>query len=131
MSTVATPKSLSQLDNTFGYQAPSTTFVGLKDILQELRGLRFSMVMGGAQSTALSLVGGGGAAGAGSRILTTDPVLACYEHTVVSTSGLAAISMRNDIRVLSTGNVQFSGAATTNSFIMVVWWDQSGYIAYA
>jgi hypothetical protein len=128
MSTFGTPKSLTSIDGTFGWKAPGSE-VDLKDILNELQGLRVSMALGGAQSAAQSLYGVGGATGAANKIKSTDVVLAAIELTTVAASGVAHVSYRGDVRSPSTGNVQFSGGATTNSHILVFWWDQSGYVS--
>lgn len=130
MST-SSQKSLGSLGSAFGFEAPNTNLVGLKDVLKELQGLRLSFADGGAQSTAISLLAKGGATLGASRILTTDPILGVVEFTAVAASGLTNISLRNDCRVVSTGNIQFSGGATTNSKILVLWFDQSGFLANA
>ena len=128
MSNVATPKSLSSLDGTFGWKAPGSQ-VDLKDILQQVQGFRVSFADGGNQSTAISLKTKGAVTGAAAKITTSDILLGVIEHTIVSASGLADISLRNDCRIVSTGNIQFSGAATTNSKMIVLWWDTSGYVS--
>lgn len=128
MSNVATPKSLSSLDGTFGWKAPGSQ-VDLKDIIQQLQGLRISYVNGGNQSTALSLKTKGGVTGSAAKITTSDILLGVINFTVVAASGLADISLRNDARIKSTGNIQYSGGATTGQHGLVFWWDTSGYIS--
>ena len=130
MSNVATPKSLSSLDGTFGWKAPGSE-VDLKDIIQQLQGFRISYVAGGNQSTALSLKTKGGVTGAGAKINTSDILLGALNFTVVAASGLADISLRSDMRIASTGNVQYSGGATTGQHGIVFWWDTSGYVSNA
>lgn len=130
MSGGTTPKSISSLDNTFGWKAPGSQ-VDLRDIVQQLQGLRISYVDGGAQSTSISAKTKGGVTGSAAKITTSDVLLAAIEFTVVGASGIAHISLRNDCRIVSTGNVQFSGAATTLSEVLLVWWDTSGYVANA
>lgn len=128
MSTSGTPQSLTSLDGTFGFKAPGSN-VDLETILREIQGMRISVVNGGNQSTAISLLGAGGATGSAHKITPTDTILGAYEFDVVSASGLASISHRGDVRCPSTGNVQFSGGATTGSFILLFWWDKTGYLA--
>ncbi len=128
MSTFGTPKSLSKLDGTFGWKAPGSA-VDLNDILTELQGLRISHADGGAQSAAISLRGSGGATGSAHKITSSDVILGAISFEYVAASGLVGISFRNDVRSPSTGNVQFSGGATTGDQILVFWYDQGGYVA--
>lgn len=129
MSTFGTPATLN-IGAHFGYEAPDSV-ADLKDILLELQGFRIGLATGGAQSAALSLRGPGSATGAGTLITTSDAILAALEFTNVAASGMVNLSFRNDVKVPSTGNVRFSGGATTNSHVLVFWWDKSGYISNA
>jgi len=129
MAQGSAPKSLSSLDGTFGWKAPGTN-VDLRDILQQLQGIRFSYADGGNQSTAISLKTAGGATGSAAKITTSDVLLAAIEFDPSGT-WFANVSLRNDCRVVSTGNIQFSSAATTNSKILIIWFDTSGYVANA
>lgn len=126
----SSPKSLSSIDGTWGWKAPGSQ-VDLKDIIQELQGLRISYVDGGAQSTALSLKTKGGATGSAAKALTSDVLLAAVQFRLVAASGLVDVSLRNDARIVSTGNVQFSGGTQNTSRFLIFWWDQSGYVANA
>jgi len=130
VSNVSNPKSLSDLVGRFGFQAPGNE-VDLHDILQQLQGIRFSYVDGGAQSTALSLKTAGGVTGSAAKITTDDVLLGVIDFSANAASGLIDVSLRNDCRIVSTGNVQFSAGATTNSKILVIWWDTSGYVSNA
>ncbi len=130
MSNVATPKSISDLSGRFGFESPDDQ-VDLRDVLTQMQGLRVSYVDGGNQSTALSLKTAGGATGSAAKITTSDILLGALDFNYNSASGLIDLSLRNDCRIVSTGNVQFSAAATTNHKILVLWWDTSGYVSNA
>lgn len=130
MSGASAPLTLD-IAARFGYQSPTTGVHGLKDLLLQLQGLRVSFVDGGNQSTAISAKTKGGVTGSAAKINTGDVLLAAIEFKVVAASGLADVSLRSDCRVVSTGNVQFSAAATTNSKILLLWFDKTGYIANA
>ena len=128
MSNPSSPMSLTTLDGTFGWKAPGSN-VDLRDIVQQLQGFRVSAVVGGNQSTALSLRTKGGLTGAAAKITTSDIILSAVAFTDVgSVSGIKHVCLRNDCRIRSTGNVQFSGGATTNMAVLVFWWDTSGYV---
>lgn len=126
----AAPLTLD-IASRFGYESPNSSVHGLKDILLQLQGLRISFVDGGAQSTAISAKTKGGVTGSAAKINTGDTLFGAVEFKVVAASGLADISLRSDCRCISTGNVQFSAAATTNSKILVFWFDKTGYVANA
>ena len=116
------------IDGSFGFKAPGSQ-VDLESILRELQGFRVSLATGGAQSAAQSLLAAGGAAAAGSRILTSDTILAAVQFiTIAATGGINNISLRNDVYIGSTGNIIVTGAATTGSHLLVFWWDQTGYV---
>lgn len=127
MSNPSSPKSLSSLDGTFGWKAPGSQ-VDLRDILLQLQGFRVSYAVGGNQSAALSLRTKGGLTGSAAKVTTSDVILGAINFTVVAASGLADISFRNDCRIRSTGNIQFSGGATTGQHAIIFWWDTSGYV---
>lgn len=130
MSQRATPKSLDSLDGTFGWKAPGSQ-VDLKDIIQQLQGFRISWVDGGNQSAALSVKMAGGLTGSAAKICPDDVLLGVVSWSIVAASGLTDMSLRRDARIVSTGNIRFSSAATTNMRILVFWWDTSGYVSNA
>jgi len=122
-----TPVSLGSIDTAFGWDAPGTG-VGLRDVVNQLQGLQIGKAQGAAQSTAVSLERAGGATGA-SRIGTGDVILAAIQFISAAGSGFDRLSLRNDVKVPSEGNVAFSAAATTGSQIVVFWYDADGYSA--
>jgi len=129
--TNGTPESLSTLDTSFGWISPGSD-TDLKDVLTELQGFRISMVKGAAQSTLTKVLAVGGiSSGTADNIVSTDVILGAVEFDIAAAaSGLTDVSIRNDVRVASTtGYVQFSGAATTGSFILLFWYDNTGFIA--
>ena len=122
-------KSISDLETAFGFSSPSSSIVGLKDILTELQGLRISKVGTVAQTTNASLVGEAGATGSSQKITTSDHIVAVLQIGV-ATGGLTVntITLRNDYLVASTGNIQFTGAAM-QGHALVFWFDKTGFVA--
>ena len=123
-------KSISDLDTVYGWKAPGTE-ADLRDIVQELQGFRVSMAMGAATLVQCKLLSAGGiSSGASDNITSDDVILAAVEFDYVKESGIFALSLRGDIRAsTSAGYVKFSAGTTTNSYILVFWWDKTGYIA--
>ncbi len=123
------PKTLSKaatdLAASFGFVNPLDPEVDLRALTA---GFRISKSIGAAQSTSHSLQGAGGATET-ALITQDDIVLRVVEYTNTAASGVANVSLRNDMRVSSTtpGLVNFSGGATTNSDILVYWFNMSGY----
>lgn len=128
--TNGTIKSISDLDAAFGWKAPGTE-ADLRDIVQELQGFRVSMTMGAATLVQCKLLSAGGiSSGTSDNITSDDVILAAVEFDYVKESGIFALSLRGDIRAsTSAGYVKFSAGTTTNSYILVFWWDKDGYIA--
>lgn len=121
--------SISDIDAAFGWDAPGSD-IGLRDIVKELQGFNIGKAQGVAASTAVSLERAGGGT-FGNRIATEDVILAAIQFISAAGSGFDRLSLRNDCRVVSEGNVQFSAAATTGSQIIVFWCDKDGYSAAA
>jgi hypothetical protein len=127
--TSGTPVTLN-IESAFGWtDRSSSTSLGLQDIVRELQGLQIQRVTGGNQSTAISLKSAGGSTGNSAKITTSDPILGAFMFEYVAASGLVGITFRSDVRCASTGNVQFSGGATTADQGLVFWLDKTGYIA--
>lgn len=125
---VKVPVTLN-IDSEFGWVAPGNG-IGLKDILTQLQGFQIGKCQGAAQSTAVSLEKAGGSTKA-NRIATTDVILAAVQFISTAGSGFDRLSLRNDIKCVSEGNVAFSAAATTGSQILVFWYDTDGYSTQA
>lgn len=125
-----TLKALSDLDAAFGWSAPGSE-VDLKDVLTELQGFRISMVKGAAQSVLAKVLNLGGiSTGTADDIVPADTILAAVEFRRAGASGVNSISFRNDVSCRTTpGYVKFSAAATTGNFILLFWWDKTGFIA--
>lgn len=123
-----TPVSLTTLDNAFGWKAPSSNFIGLRDIVKELQGLKLSKAEGAAQSTNTSLQAAGGAT-SGHRITTSDKIIGAIQFISAAGSGFDRLSLRNDVKCTAEGNVRFTGGSTAGSQIIVLWLDKSGYSA--
>ena len=125
-----TLKALSDLDTAFGWNAPGAE-TDLKDVLTELQGFRVSMVKGAAQSILTKVLNIGGiSTGAADEIAPADTILAAVEFRKTGASGLNTVSIRNDVSCRTTvGYVKFSGAATTGNFVLLFWWDKTGFIA--
>ena len=123
------PVSLSDLDTSFGWDAPSG-FIGLRDAVNQLQGLQVGKCQGAAQSAAVSLEKSGGSTKA-NRISTTDVILAAVQFISAAGSGFDRLSLRNDVKCVSEGNVAFSSASTAGSQILVFWYDADGYSAGA
>lgn len=75
--------------------------------ITELQGLRFSVVTGAGAATPIALTG----------ILTTDTIVAA----IMSAAGV--LSNRVDFSIPSNGNVQFAGATSGNT-VLVVWFNK-------
>lgn len=123
-------QALSDLDAAFGWKAPGSE-PDLRDLLQELQGFRVSMVKGAAASTLTKVLNAGGVStGAADAITSSDVILAAVEFDNVAASGVAKLSLRNDVRVATTtGYVHFSGGATTGGHVLLFWYDKTGFIA--
>ncbi len=127
MTQLTTVPVTLNIDNAFGWIAPSAgQNIGLKDIVKQIQGLTVSKVEGAAASTAVSLEKAGGSTKA-NRILTTDVILAAVAFISAAGSGFDRLSLRNDIRCVSTGNVHFSGASTAGQQIIVFWYSAAGF----
>jgi hypothetical protein len=123
-------QSLTDLDQAFGWDNPGS-LVDLRNIVNELRGLRVSLIKGGTQSTLVKVRALGGiSSGTADDITRSDVVLAPVEFVWKTASGIYGISLRGDIKVcLNTpGYVRMSAGATTGNFILLFWWDKDGFI---
>jgi hypothetical protein len=127
----ASPKSLSELDTAFGWIANSSE-VDLKDIVQELQGIRVSLANGGTASALLEVRGSGGVSKAAALISTSDTVVgALVTVGKGGTSGVASFSLRSDVRIAATpGYISISGASTAGEQVLLFWMDKTGYSAY-
>jgi len=125
------PKSLSDLDTSFGWKAPGTQ-VDLKDAIQELQGLHMSVAVGAGASALLELQGSGAESKAAALITQDDVIVGVLEFVGQGgTSGVTWFSMRGDVRIAATpGFISISGGATTANQILVLWYDKTGYSAY-
>ena len=124
------PKSLSDLDSAFGWKAPGTE-VDLRDMIQELQGVRVGLAPGAAQSTNTLVRGKGGITANLAVIGETDVLFGVVEFQNTTESGVSWVSLRNDVRISATaGYINLSGGATTGSQLLVFWLDKSGYAAY-
>ncbi len=120
------PVSLTTIDSAFGWKPPSGGIVGLRDAVLQLQGLQIGKCEGAGQSTAVSLERAGGGTKA-NRIATTDIILAAIQFVSAAASGFDRLSLRNDVKCVSEGNVAFSAATTAGSQIVVFWYDLDGY----
>lgn len=126
----ASPNSLSSLDSQFGWKAPDSE-VDLRDMIQEVQGLRLSMCDGGSQSALLQVRGSGGVSKT-AKLSTSDTIVGALATVGKGgTSGIASFSMRDDVRIAATaGSISISGGATTGQQILLLWFDKTGYSAY-
>lgn len=123
------PKSLTDLDTAFGWKAPGSE-IDLRDMIQEFQGLRVSIVNGGTASALLEVKGSGGVSKS-AKISTSDVIFGAIEFDNVAASGVAKLSLRNDVRIAATaGYVSISGGATSGGQILLFWLDKDGYSAY-
>ena len=126
----ASPKSLSDLDSVFGWKAPGSG-PDLRDMVQEMQGLRVGFAKGAAQSTNQLVRNSGGLTNNLAIITEEDTVFGVVEFQNTTESGVSWISLRNDVRIAATdGYINLSGGSTANSQILVFWLDKSGYTAY-
>jgi len=132
----ASPKSMSDLDSAFGWKAPGSQ-IDLRDMVQELQGIRVSSVKfsGDAASAALLVRGAGGVSNSTTDINTNDVIFGAVEFQSSTTrfSGIEWVSLRNDVRICATdGYVSISNNAAGNgqAYILLFWLDKSGYAAY-
>ena len=135
------PKSISDLDTAFGWVAPGSE-VDLRDMVQELQGIRVSSIKFSGQSGSTLLkvrsAGGVSAVNAMNTITQDDVIFGCVEFVSSTTrhSGIEWISLRNDVRIAATaGYVSISGktaggAAPAQCYYLLFWLDKSGYGAY-
>ena len=126
----ASPKSLSDLDNAFGWKAPGNE-PDLRDMVQELQGIRVGVAAGSTASVALLVRSHGGTTGNSAPLITTDDVIfGAVEFDNTAASGVSWISLRNDVRIHATaGYISISGASVAGSQILVFWLDKTGYAA--
>lgn len=128
--TNGTIKSLANLDAAFGWKAPGSE-ADLRDLLQEIQGLRVSIVPGAAQSVQCKVLSAGGISnGTSDNITSEDVILAAISFATANGAAAPVISLRGDVRVsTSTGYVKFTAGATTSNDILLFWYDKTGYIA--
>lgn len=125
-----TPKSLSELDSAFGWIANSDE-VDLKDIVQELQGLRVGTAVVGTASALIEVRGSGGVSKAAALISTDDIIVGALVTEGGGASGTAGFSLRNDVRIAATpGYISISGSATAGQQVLLFWMDKTGYSAY-
>jgi len=126
----ASPKSIGDLDTTWGWKAPGSE-VDLRDIVQELQGVRVGIAKGTTASALTRVRSAGGASAASSLISQSDVIFGAVEFDNVAACGLNWISLRNDVRISATaGYISISGASTAQSRMLIFWLDKTGYAAY-
>lgn len=127
----ASPKSLSDLDAKYGWNAPDTE-VDLRDMIQEFQGLRFSyFAVTSTGSYLVSLKGSGGVTHPSSQICADDVIFGAFTTIWSTDSGVVSLSMRNDIRIAATaGNISISGTPDSGAQCFLLWFDKTGYSAY-
>ena len=126
----ASPKSLGDLDTTWGWKAPGSE-VDLRDMIQELQGVRVGIAKGTTASALTRVRSAGGASAASSLISQSDVIFGAVEFDNVAACGLNWISLRNDVRISATaGYISISGASTANGQMLIFWLDKTGYAAY-
>jgi len=126
----ASPKSLSDLDSVFGWKAPGSG-PDLRDMVQELQGIRVGLCAGAAQSTNMLVRNSGGLTNNLQLISTSDTIVGVVEFDNTTASGVSWVSLRSDTRIAATaGYINLSAGATTGSQILVFWLDKTGYAAY-
>jgi len=133
-----TPKSLSDLDIAYGWKAPGSE-IDLRDMVQELQGIRVSSVKYSGQTASALLkvrsAGGASAVNAMNTITTDDVIFGAVEFRSSTTrySGIEWVSLRNDVRIAATaGYVSISNrsAGAGQSYILLFWLDKTGYLTY-
>ncbi len=124
------PKSLSELDTAFGWIANSDE-VDLKDVVQELQGLRVSTGVIASASALIEVRGSGGVSKAAALISTSDVIVGALVTTGGGASGTTGFSLRNDVRIAATpGYISISGTVTGGQTVLLFWMDKTGYSAY-
>jgi len=104
--------TLATLSTMFGWDAPNSSFVGLKDIIQQLRGLKMTVIAGGA---------------AGNHTVTgiaTEDHLVSVIHLDLGANGETDLTSEFTISAANTIN-NTGGTDTSNDTLLVMYFDFS------
>ncbi len=123
------PVSISDLDTAVGWEAPGSQ-ADLRDIVQQLQGLRMSMAAGGSASALLE-VQGSGAASKTAKLTQSDTIVGVLlTQGRGSVSGITSFRIPGNARVAVTDNYLSISTATAGEQVVVFWMDKTGYSAY-
>ena len=106
-------KSLTQLGLQFGYDDPSPHANGLKDVLQQLQGLKVTVVAGGAAGN-ITVTG----------IATTDHLVSVV-HLDLGANAETDLTSEFTISAANTIN-NAGGTSSANDTLLITYFDTSG-----
>ena len=125
----ASPVSISDLDTAFGWEAPGSQ-VDLRDVVQQLQGMRVSLAAGGAASALLEIQGSG-AASKTAKLTQSDTIVGILVTAGKGgTSGITSFSIPSNARIAATANYLSISSSTAGEQVIVFWMDKTGYSAY-